>query len=178
MNMDTFIVSMIGGVNAGKSFITNKILKREHDLSITGQDFGNILYKINEKTLKLQIWDQKWYHFSSESMINRIKCIYYRSHVMIMIFDVNNLESFNVCKTLVNETILKQPVSRIINNTVFLIGNKVSSNRVVSVDEATQFSYLFNIMYTEIDYQPGKQLQSYIDDLLLKIATSITNKNM
>ncbi|CAL5993960.1 Small_GTPase [Hexamita inflata] len=97
---------------------------------------------------------------------------------MIMIFDVNNLESFNVCKTLVNETILKQPVSRIINNTIFLIGNKVSSNRVVSVDEATQFSYLYNIMYTEIDYQPKKQLQSYIDDLLLRIATSITNKNM
>ncbi|CAL5993902.1 Rab1a [Hexamita inflata] len=164
-------IAIVGGRQVGKSFICNQLLQRDSDLSRAGVEFGIRHYNHKNQRLKLQIWD----FFRQYEKINSF---YSRVHAVVVVFDVNNQQSFEKCKTLIEEIKQKQiayQTNQILNDKIIIIGNKATPDRVVSSDEAQEYSFLQNLMYTEINYEAENIQQAANDELLVRIINLIFN---
>ncbi|CAL5995547.1 Rab1a [Hexamita inflata] len=164
-------IAIVGGRYVGKSFICNQLLKRDSDLSRAGVEFGIRHYNHKNQRLKLQIWD----FFTQYDKIN---IFYSRVHAVIVVFDVNNEQSFEKYKILIEEIKHRQilhQTNQILNDKIIIIGNKATPDRIVSSDEAQEFSLLHNLIYTEISYEAGNIQQAAIDELLVRIINLIFN---
>ena len=84
---------IIGDTCVGKSCLllqfTDKRFKNEHDLTI-GVEFGARSVFINDKTIKLQVWDT-----AGQENFRSITRSYYRGAVAaLLVYDVTKRESF------------------------------------------------------------------------------------
>ncbi|CAL5995593.1 Rab1a [Hexamita inflata] len=162
-------IAIVGGRQVGKSFVCNQLLQRDSDLSRAGVEFGIRHFNYKNQRLKLQIFD----FFTQYEKINSF---YSRVHAVIVVFDVNNEQSFEKCKTLIEEIKQKQitrQTNQILNDKIIVIGNKATLDRVVNSDEAQEFSLLHNLIYTEISYEAGNIQQATSDELLVRIINLI-----
>ena len=152
IDKDCFKIVIIGDCGVGKSSIMSRQCDNRYDssyISTMGVDFHNNNMLIEDKLVKLQIWDT-----SGQERFQKITREYYKSSDAIMIvFDVENKSSFlNVqtwfqnCKQYcVNENIQ-----------IYLIGNKSDSTiRVISTEEAIDCAEHLNIKYMETSAKTG-----------------------
>ncbi|CAL5993862.1 Rab5 [Hexamita inflata] len=68
---------------------------------------------------------------------------YKGTHVVLIVFDVGNIETFNLCQIRSN---CHQ------NTQIMLVGQQFNDIRQVRIDEAILFAEMNNITYTEINY--------------------------
>ena len=133
----TFKVIIIGDSAVGKSSLVNKAVKNQFDFGYTatiGYEFFSFFVKIDEKVLKLQIWDTCGQEIYQSLILN----FYRNSSLAIMVYSINNRNSFlhidNWLKELKNSS---KPDAKI-----FLIGNKcdLKDEREVSFEEAQKYA--------------------------------------
>lgn len=107
--------------------------KEEHQVTI-GVEFGSFGIKINDKIVKLQIWDT-----AGQESFRSVTRIFYRgAHCVFLTYDVTRDETFvNLIEWLKE---IKQHASEDVR--VFLIGNKseLVEEREVPFDRALEFS--------------------------------------
>ena len=119
-------------------------------------------FKVNEKVIRMQIWDtsgQELYR----SLINK----FYRDcHVVIIVFALDNMESFEKC-----EMWLKEVKSFADNDTIlYLVGNKSDTeNRVVSKEKIDSFMSTSNIeCYKECSAKNAESVDEVLKDIIVK----------
>ena len=88
-----FKVIIIGDSGIGKSCMLKRLMeddfKDDHDITV-GVEFGSNLIKVEDKILKLQVWDTA----GQESFRSITKIFYRGAHVVILAYSIINGLSF------------------------------------------------------------------------------------
>ena len=128
-----FKLIIIGDFDCGKDFIRKEI--NVDKINIIGFDFISFIVKINEKIVRLQIWDT----CGEEGYRSLVKNFFGNTSLAILVYNINNYKTF-----LDIESHLKmvRTYNTNKNTRIFLIGNKVDldKNREVTKEEGEQFT--------------------------------------
>ena len=133
----SFKIIVIGDSGVGKSSLTTKATKNifeEAYNATVGFEFFTFNIRINEKIVKLQIWDT----CGQELYRSLITNFYRNSSLAIIVYAVNQKNSFENIEMWLRELRThSNPDAK-----VFLIGNKIDliNQRVISTEEGQSFS--------------------------------------
>jgi len=127
-----FKIIIIGNCGVGKTCITNQGVKSEFSegyQSTIGVEYFTMFIKLDNKIIKLQIWDT----CGMEVYRSLIKSFYINSSLAVIVYAINDSDSFNDIHFWVKE--LKTMSSPDIK--IILIGNKIDleNERKVSYEE-------------------------------------------
>ena len=119
-------------IAVGKSCLLSRVMdeefKVEHQVTI-GVEFGSFVIKVDEKIVKLQIWDTA----GQESFRSVTRIFYKGAHVVFLCFDLTREDTFNNLRTWLND-IRSHAAAEIL---VYLIGSKVDLVDQREVDKET-----------------------------------------
>ena len=115
----SFKLIFIGDAGVGKSCLTNQAIKNcfeDYYQATVGFEFLNFNIKINDKVVRLQIWDT----CGQEIYKSLISNFYRNSSLAVIIYAIDNRESFEHAQVWLNDfKIHANPEVKI-----FLVGNK------------------------------------------------------
>ncbi|CAL5995553.1 Rab11 [Hexamita inflata] len=157
-----------GAQQTGKSYTLNKIIDRKNlgqiDLYMPtiGVDFviKRIQVSVHNKiyNIKLKLCDM-----AGQERFKIVINVYYRNALGIFLFcNVCDLDSFKKCSALIEEIRENNKDNAI----VMLVGNKIGTKRVVSVDEMVTFAQNNNIMFTELNTENGNSESSILERVI------------
>lgn len=156
----SFKLILIGDVSVGKSSLINRAIKNTFQSGYSptlGFDYFNYYIKINDKILKLQIWDtggQEIY----QSIVNNF---YRNSSFAFMVYAIDNKESFEHIDNWLKE--IKYKSSPDIK--IFLVGNKcdLTEERKVTSEEGKTYckNYEFAGFY-EVSAKTGERAEEIL----------------
>lgn len=150
-------ILLIGDYGVGKTSILNRFFdnKFSYDLSSTiGVDvfFENI--EIDDKIVKLQCWDTS----GQERFRDIVKCYYKGLDGVVIVFDINNIESFYSVKLWYNDFQKYKKESKVVP--IILVGSKSDLKRNVKYEEAKELSDILNIEYVEVSSTNNHNIES------------------
>ena len=140
----SFKMIVIGDAGVGKSCLTTKAAKGIFDETYSatvGFEFLTFNVKLNDKVIKLQIWDT----CGQEIYRSLISSFYRNASLAMMVYSIDSKESFIHIETWLKEVKLQSNP----DIKIFLIGNKadLEDKREVKLDEAKQFKNENDIHY-------------------------------
>ncbi|OMJ72164.1 hypothetical protein SteCoe_29455 [Stentor coeruleus] len=163
---------IIGDSAVGKSCLllqfTDRRFKNDHDLTI-GVEFGARTVSINDKTIKLQMWDT-----AGQESFRSITRSYYRGAVAaLLVYDITNRDSFVSLSRWISE-------ARAHGNkdiTLILVGNKndLEEQRVISTEEAQSFADQNNLLFIETSAKTGNNVDAAYINTAKAIMSKIEN---
>ena len=132
----SFKLIFIGDSGVGKSCLTTKAVKNnfeEYYQATVGFEFLTFNMKVNDKVVKLQIWDT----CGQEIYKSLISNFYRNSSLAVLIYAIDNKESFNHVENWLND--LKSQANPDVR--VFLVGNKadLEEDRKVPKEEGEKY---------------------------------------
>ena len=164
-------ILMLGEAYVGKTCLIRRYVENEfisNYQSTIGIDFFSKKLKINNKEIKLKIWDT-----AGEERFRNITNQYYnRTDGIILVFDLTNLNTMYKIKywiEQINEKINCNDISLV------LIGNKSDLERQISYESCEKFSEDLNIKYFESSALSGENVNEFFDYLVNEI---INKKNI
>ncbi|MBA0669228.1 hypothetical protein Goklo_007438, partial [Gossypium klotzschianum] len=168
---------------------TDKRFQPVHDLTI-GVEFGARMITIENKPIKLQIWDTVGFSFSlafkcsqcnvsyvllyctaGQESFRSITRSYYRGAAgALLVYDITRRETFNHLTSWLEEA--RQHANA--NMTVMLIGNKcdLSHRRAVSTEEGEQFAREHGLIFMEASAKTAQN----VEEAFLSTASKIYKK--
>ena len=165
----SFKIVFVGDAGVGKTQIVNKFVNNSFDnvYNITiGVDFATKEVEIDNKKIKLQLWDTA----GNENFSSIAKAYYMSSSLIVLVYAINNRNSFENIQKWVND---------VINNTnenpkFLLIGNKCDlekDQRQVTTEEAQEYAEDNDMKFIEVSAKEGTNINddmfnSIIQDLL------------
>ena len=131
--------------------------------STIGVDFRVKTVTLGGKTSKLTIWDT-----AGQERFRTLTSSYYRGcHGIILVFDVNDRESFAHLQTWLEEFELYATMQ---HGAKLLVGNKIDLKaREVSVEEATAFARKQAMMYIEASAKTTVGVRQAFEEVVQKI---------
>eukprot|EP00349_Pseudokeronopsis_sp_Brazil_P001962 CAMPEP_0202959430 /NCGR_PEP_ID=MMETSP1396-20130829/3620_1 /ASSEMBLY_ACC=CAM_ASM_000872 /TAXON_ID= /ORGANISM="Pseudokeronopsis sp., Strain Brazil" /LENGTH=175 /DNA_ID=CAMNT_0049677979 /DNA_START=12 /DNA_END=539 /DNA_ORIENTATION=+ len=148
-----FKIIIIGDSGIGKSCVLKRLVenefKEDHDVTV-GVEFGSYLIRIEDKILKLQIWDTA----GQESFRSITKIFYRGAHAAILGYSITNRETFNNLTDWMKEA--RNSCSPEV--LMFLLGNKsdMEVEREVDEHEGARFKKENDLLYfTETSAKSG-----------------------
>ena len=145
---------LIGEAGVGKSCILHRLVSDEfrEDYEVTiGAEFSAIIAKIQNKTIKLQVWDTA----GQENFRSMIRVFYKGSHAAFLVFDITRKETFDKLE----EWIADIRENALPDVKIFLLGNRKDEedNRQIATDTAKDFVTKFDLMgYYETSAKSGE----------------------
>ena len=137
---------IIGDTGVGKSCLllqfTDKRFQPVHDLTI-GVEFGARMISIDNKNIKLQIWDT-----AGQESFRSITRSYYRGAAgALLVYDITRRETFNHLTRWLEEA--RQNANS--NMVIMLIGNKsdLDHRRAVTTEEGDRFAKENDLVFLE-----------------------------
>ena len=132
----SFKLIFIGDSGVGKSCLTTKAVKNnfeEYYQATVGFEFLTFNMRVNDKVVKLQIWDT----CGQEIYKSLISNFYRNSSLAVLIYAIDNKESFNHVENWLND--LKSQANPDVR--IFLVGNKadLEEDRKVSKEEGEKY---------------------------------------
>jgi len=169
IGMDDYLfkVVFVGDAGVGKMQIKSKYMKdifdNAYNLTI-GIDFAEKVVKIDNKKIKLQLWDT-----AGDERFRSITQTYYKiAHLIVFVYAIDNENSFNNIQNWVKD------VRNINENAKFLlVGNKcdLDEGRQVSREEAEKYAKDNGMKFFEVSAKTGK----CIDDMFQYIISELLN---
>jgi len=155
-------VIIIGDSGIGKSCMLKRLMeddfKDDHDITV-GVEFGSNLIKVEDKILKLQVWDTA----GQESFRSITKIFYRGAHVVMLAYSIINGMSFENLSDWLREVRTQCSPDVII----FLVGNKADLEmlREVQLESVLEFKSMNNILYfQETSAKSGKNVETLFTD--------------
>ena len=132
----SFKLIFIGDSSVGKSCLTTKAVKNnfeEYYQATVGFEFLTFNMKVNDKVIKLQIWDT----CGQEIYKSLISNFYRNSSLAVLVYAIDNKESFTHVENWLND--LKSQANEDVR--IFLVGNKadLEEDRKVSREEGEKY---------------------------------------
>ena len=132
----SFKIIVVGDSGVGKSCLTMRGTKKHFEDCYTptvGFEFFTFNIRINDKNIKLQIWDT----CGQEAYRSLITSFYRNASLAILVYSIDNQNSYNNIEAWLNE--IKSQANP--ETKTFLIGNKVDleSQRTIPKEVAQQF---------------------------------------
>ncbi len=161
---------IIGDAAVGKSNLLLRFaqndFKTEYQLTI-GVEFGAKNIEINNKKLRLQIWDT-----AGQENYRSITRAYYKNSVCaVLVYDISNRETFEHISNWIEDCIAQSP------KTVFmvLVGNKsdLNQNRKVTFEEGQEMAKNNNLMFFETSAKTGENVDKIFEDSAKEIYNKI-----
>lgn len=160
---------IIGDTGVGKSCLllqfTDKRFQPVHDLTI-GVEFGARMITIDNKPIKLQIWDT-----AGQESFRSITRSYYRGAAgALLVYDITRRETFNHLASWLEDA--RQHANA--NMTIMLIGNKcdLAHRRAVSTEEGEQFAKENGLIFMEASAKTAQN----VEEAFIKTAGTIYKK--
>jgi len=160
---------IIGDTGVGKSCLllqfTDKRFRPVHDLTI-GVEFGARMINIDEKQIKLQIWDT-----AGQESFRSITRSYYRGAAgALLVYDITRRDTFNHLTRWLEEAL--QNGNK--NMTIMLIGNKsdLEHRRQVSFSEGEQFAKENGLIF----FETSAKTASNVEEAFIRTAQKIYEK--
>ncbi|KAJ9451260.1 Ras-related protein RABB1c [Diplonema papillatum] len=160
---------IIGDSGVGKSCLllqfTDKRFEPIHDLTI-GVEFGARMVVIDQKQIKLQIWDT-----AGQESFRSITRSYYRGATgALLVYDVTRRETFDHLQSWLTDA--RDNANT--NMAIMLIGNKcdLENKRQVSKEEGEQFAKDNNLVFMETSAKTAHG----VDDAFVSTARMIYEK--
>ncbi len=153
----SFKLIVIGDCGVGKSCLTNNAIKNVFEdayNATVGFEFITFNIKLNDKVIKLQIWDT----CGQELYRSLVTNFYRNSSLAIMVYAINSKESFNNIEMWLRDLRThSNPDAK-----VFLIGNKIDleKERKVTKEEGEKFAKDNNLnLFLESSAKTGVNAQ-------------------
>ena len=132
----SFKLIFIGDSSVGKSCLTAKAVKNnfeEYYQATVGFEFLTFNMKVNDKVIKLQIWDT----CGQEIYKSLISNFYRNSSLAVLVYAIDNKESFNHVENWLND--LKSQANTDVR--IFLVGNKadLEEDRKIKKEEGEKY---------------------------------------
>lgn len=160
---------IVGEIGVGKSCIllqfTDKRFQPVHDLTI-GVEFGARMITINNKPIKLQMWDT-----AGQESFRSITRSYYRGAAgALLVYDITRRETFNRLTSWLEDA--RNHANS--NMTIMLIGNKcdLAHRRAVTTEEGEQFAKENGLMFMETSAKTAQN----VEEAFIKTASRIYRK--
>ena len=156
----SFKIIVIGDSSVGKSCLTTQAVRNNFEEFYTatiGFEFLTFNIRLNNKVLKLQIWDT----CGQEVYKSLITNFYRNSSLALIIYAINNMDSFKHAENWLNE--LKAQANP--NVKVFLVGNKsdLENERVVSREDGEKFKEEKNLdKFIETSAKTGENARNVL----------------
>ncbi|CAH0521063.1 unnamed protein product [Peronospora belbahrii] len=161
---------IIGDTGVGKSCLllqfTDKRFQPVHDLTI-GVEFGARMINIDNKQIKLQIWDT-----AGQESFRSITRSYYRGAAgALLVYDITRRETFNHLTRWLEEA--RQNSNS--NMAIMLIGNKsdLEHRRAVSFEEGEQFAKENGLIFLETSAKTAANVEEAFVKTASKIYSNI-----
>ena len=162
---------IIGDTGVGKSCLllqfTDKRFRSDHDLTI-GVEFGARLITIDNKQIKLQIWDT-----AGQESFRSITRSYYRgASGALLVYDISRRETFNHVTRWLEEARANASA----NLVIMLIGNKCDlERRDVSYEEGEKFARENGLIFRETSAKTAQNVEEAFIQTARKIYENIQN---
>eukprot|EP00164_Ancoracysta_twista_P000058 GFYU01000079.1.p1 GENE.GFYU01000079.1~~GFYU01000079.1.p1 ORF type:complete len:213 (-),score=48.04 GFYU01000079.1:285-923(-) len=161
---------IIGDTGVGKSCLllqfTDKRFQPVHDLTI-GVEFGARMINIDNKQIKLQIWDT-----AGQESFRSITRSYYRGAAgALLVYDITRRETFNHLTSWLEDA--RQHSTSTM--TIMLIGNKcdLEHRRAVSREEGEQFAKEHGLIFLETSAKTAQNVEEAFINTAKKIYEKI-----
>ena len=162
-----FKLLIIGDSHVGKSSLLMKYVDDnfyENFDNTIGVDFRLKHVDIDDKIIKLQIWDS-----SGQCRFKSITTLYYKNcHGIMVVFDLTDRNSFDNVKTWLSD--IKQ-YCNVEDVPTILVGNKSDLNlyRRIPYEEIIEFANLMNLSYIETSAKDNKNIDNAFEQLTREI---------
>ena len=165
---------MIGESNVGKTSLIRRYTKNLFNinhLETTGVEFNSKNEKINNKIIKVKIWDTA----GQEIFHSLTKNFYRKADGIIIVFDVTNRESFDKVHDWVKSVYDNTDTYREIQ--IILVGNKIDLelNRQISKEEGIKLSEYFEIPYFEASAKNSNGVRDFMVKIILDVINNKVN---
>ncbi len=157
-----FKVIIVGAGKVGKTSLTIRFAEdrfRESYLPTLGVDFMTKNLSIDDKQIKLQLWDT-----GGQEFVMSLLPFYFQGAMGgVLVYDITNRNSFNSL-----DYWLKQIRQNAGNIPVVLAGNKfdIADQRKVSTEEAQQFAKDKKLIYLETSAKTGVSVPDLFEGLV------------
>nr|GLL47231.1 ras-related protein RABB1c [Ipomoea trifida] len=165
---------IIGDTGVGKSCLllqfTDKRFQPVHDLTI-GVEFGARMITIDNKPIKLQIWDT-----AGQESFRSITRSYYRGAAgALLVYDITRRETFNHLASWLEDA--RQHANA--NMTIMLIGNKcdLAHRRAVSTEEGEQFAKEHGLIFMEASAKTAQNVEE-VNEVFYRDTDSFLNLSL
>ena len=160
---------IIGNFSVGKTCLLLQFEQGTFNTEYTptiGVEFGTKVVEINDKTIKLRIWDTA----GSE----RFKCItrgYFRgSHGVIICYDVSDKQSFESIDSWMEELRKYNPI----NHVLMLVGTKCDVvEKVISTEEGKKKAEEIGALFFECSSKTGENVNKIFMTLAEKVLLQV-----
>ena len=165
---------MIGESSVGKTCLirryTNNLFNINH-LETAGIEFNSKEEKINNKIIKVKIWDTA----GQEIFHSLTKNFYRKADGIIIVFDITNRESFDRVHDWVKSVYDNTDTYKEIP--ILLVGNKIDleMNRQISKDEGIKLSEYFEIPYFEASAKTSIGGREFMLKIILDVDNNKVN---
>nr|ONK79288.1 uncharacterized protein A4U43_C01F4850 [Asparagus officinalis] len=159
---------IIGDTGVGKSCLllqfTDKRFQPVHDLTI-GVEFGARMITIDNKAIKLQIWDT-----AGQESFRSITRSYYRGAAgALLVYDITRRETFNHLAGWLEDA--RQHANA--NMTIMLIGNKSDLAHRRAIEEGEQFAREHGLIFMEASAKTAQNVEEAFISTAAKIYKKI-----
>jgi len=160
---------IIGDTGVGKSCLllqfTDKRFRQDHDLTI-GVEFGARLITVEDKQIKLQIWDT-----AGQESFRSITRSYYRgASGALLVYDISRRDTFTHLARWLEEARANANA----NMAIMLIGNKSDlERREVSYEEGAQFARENGLIFRETSAKTAQNVEEAFMQTARKIYDNI-----
>jgi len=162
---------IIGDTGVGKSCLllqfTDKRFRADHNLTI-GVEFGARLITIDNKQIKLQIWDT-----AGQESFRSITRSYYRgASGALLVYDVSRRDSFSHLSRWLEEA--RQHANP--HTVIMLIGNKADlDKREVTYEEGASFARQNGLVFSETSAKTAQNVEEVFISTARQIYENIQN---
>ena len=156
----SFKLIFIGDSSVGKSCLTTKAVKNEFEdyyQATVGFEFMTFNLKINDKIIKLQIWDT----CGQEIYKSLISNFYRNSSLAVLVYSIDSKESFIHVENWLND--LKSQANEDVR--IILVGNKadLENERKVAREEGEKYKLDNNLdFFMETSAKTGKNARNVL----------------
>jgi len=156
----SFKLIFIGDSGVGKSCLTTKAVKNnfeEYYQATVGFEFLTFNMKVNNKVIKLQIWDT----CGQEIYKSLISNFYRNSSLAVLVYSIDNKESFTHVGNWLND--LKSQANPDIR--IFLVGNKadLEEDRKVPTEDGQKYKEKENLdLFVEASAKTGHNAKNVL----------------
>ena len=167
-----FKLILIGDSCVGKSNILLKYLKNEFDpnsRATVGVEFGTKNIFLNNKKIKIQIWDT-----AGEERYRSITSAYYKgAKGALIVYDITKKSSFNNIDKWISDLKLNGDK----NICIIILGNKsdLEDKREVNKEEGIKKSEMYKTAFLETSALNGDNINKAFDELIEQIIQNNQN---